>query len=61
MSRLIENPLDEATYSSPLLPTPENIYHTINSHNINNHTINNSHNTDGRLIINKHLDIVKLE
>jgi len=47
--RLIENPLDEA-YSSPLLPTPENIYHTINSHN-----------TDGRLIINKHLDIVKLE
>jgi len=43
--RLIENPLDSA-YAVPLLP--ENIYHTINSHN-----------TD-RLIINKHLDIVKL-
>jgi len=45
--RLIENPMD-SPYSVPLLPTPENIYHTINSHN-----------TD-RLIINKHLDIVKL-
>ena len=45
--RLIENPLD-SPYSAPLLPTPENIYHTINSHN------------SDRLIINKHLDIVKL-
>jgi len=43
--RLIENPLD-SQYSQPLLS--ENIYHTITSHN-----------TD-RLIINKHLDIVKL-
>merc|ERR1719458_499955 len=45
--RLIENPLD-SPYSAPLLPTPENISHTINSHN------------SDRLIINKHLDIVKL-